>query len=106
VLSFGLSIGLLSLAQGGIVALPRPDPFPALAGLRNPWWAIIPGGSIVAFVLAVGARPETAEDLTYLALIGVPLLAAVALALVCRLGRPIVALTVVPLFGLAWKDQT
>ncbi|HEX3874499.1 MAG TPA: hypothetical protein VHW26_10175 [Solirubrobacteraceae bacterium] len=102
--SFGLSIGFLSLAQGAIVALPRPRSFPALAGLRNPWWAIVPGGSIVAFVLAVGARPQTAQDLTYLALVGVPVLAAVALAFVCRSGRPLLALAVAPLFVLAWRD--
>jgi hypothetical protein len=106
VLSFGLSIGFLSLAQGAIVGLPRAEPFPVLAALRNPWWAIIPGGSIVAFVIVVGARPETAQDLTYLALVGVPVLAAVALAFACRSRTPLLALAVVPLFWVAWKDPT
>jgi len=103
-LSFGVSIGVLSLAQGAIVALPGADRFPALSGLRNPWWAIVPGGSIVAFVIAVGSRPQTAQDLTYLALVGVPILAAVALAWVCRSSRPLFGLAVVPLFWLAWKE--
>jgi hypothetical protein len=102
--SFGLSIGLLSLAQGAIVALPRARPFPALAALRNPWWAIIPGGSIVVVVLGIGARPQTAEDLTYLALVGVPLLAAIALGRACRWSRPLLGLAVVPLFALAWQE--
>jgi hypothetical protein len=106
VLSFGLSIGFLSLAQGLIVTLPGAGSFPVLEALRNPWWAIVPGGSIVAFVLAVGARPETAEDLTYLALIGVPVLAAVALGWVVRGARPSFGLAVVPVFLLAWKEPT
>jgi hypothetical protein len=106
VLSLGVSIGVLSLAQGAIVGLPGPDRFPWLAGLRNPWWAIVPGGSIVAFVVAVGSRPQTAQDLTYLALVGVPLLAAVALSWVCRSAKPVLGLAVVPLFVLAWKDPT
>jgi hypothetical protein len=107
VLSFGVSIACLSLAQGAIVGLPRVQrdtgPLAALAGLRNPWWAIIPAGSIVAFVLAVGSRPETAQDLTYLALAGVPLLAALGLAWVCRPATRLLALAVIPLFVLAWQ---
>jgi hypothetical protein len=107
VLSFGVSIGFLSVAQGLVVGLPRlrPErgPLAALERLRNPWWAIIPGGSIVVFVLAVGARPQTAQDLTYLALLGVPLLAAAGLAWVCRPATRLLALAVIPLFGLAWQ---
>jgi hypothetical protein len=106
VLSFSLSIGALSLVQGAVVALPRDRPFPALAGLRNPWWAIVPGASIVAVVLAIGARPQTAQDLTYLALVGVPLLAAVAVAYVCRSTARLVGLVVLPLFVLAWQEPT
>jgi len=106
VLSFGLSIGFLSLAQGVVVGLPRARPFPALARLGNPWWAIIPGGSIVVVVLAIGARPQTARDLTYLALVGVPVLAAVALGWVCRKAAPILGLGVVGLFELAWQAPT
>lgn len=105
-LSFGVSIGLLSLAQGAIVGLPRPGRFPVLARLRNPWWAIIPGGSIVAFVVGVGSRPETAQDLTYLALVGVPVLAAVALAWVCRGSTRLLGLFVIPIFVLAWRDPS
>lgn len=105
-LSFSLSIGALSLVQGAIVALPRARPFPALAGLRNPWWAIAPGASIVAVVLAVGARPQTAQELTYLALVGVPVLAVVGLACVCRSTTPLLGLAVVPLFLLAWLEPT
>lgn len=103
-LSFGVSIGLLSLAQGVTVGLPRAGRFTPLARLRNPWWAIVPGGSIVAVVIAVGSRPQTAQDLTYLALVGVPVLAAIALAWVCRGSKPVVGLAVVPLFVLAWRD--
>jgi hypothetical protein len=110
VLSFAVSIGCLSLAQGAIVGLPRAPsdtgPLAALGRLRNPWWAIIPGGSIVVFVLVVGARPQTAQDLTYLALVGVPLLAAVGLAWVCRPATRLLGLAAIPLFGLAWQAPT
>jgi hypothetical protein len=103
VLSFGVSIGLLSLAQGVLVALPRASAFPALGRLRNPWWALVPGGSIVVVVAAIGSRPQTAEELTYLALIGVPILAVLALAWVCRQANPVLGLLAVGLFVLAWR---
>lgn len=105
-LSFGVSIGLLSLAQGVLAAAPGADRFPALGRLRNPWWALVPGGSIVAVVVAIGSRPQTAEDLTYLALIGVPVLAALALGWVCRRATPLLGLLAVGLFVLAWQAPT
>ncbi len=104
--SFGVSIGLLSLAQGVLVWLPRADPFVGLGRLRNRWWAVIPGGSIVVVVLAIGSRPQTAVDLTYLALIGVPVLAAIALAWVCRQATPILGLAAAGLFVLAWQEPS
>ncbi len=102
-LSFGVSIGVLSLAQGVLVAVPRAEPFAVFERLRNPWWALVPGGSIVAVVVAVGSRPQTAEELTYLALIGVPVLAAVALGWVCRGARPLLGLLAAGGFVLAWQ---
>ncbi|HTU78832.1 MAG TPA: hypothetical protein VMF09_08755 [Solirubrobacteraceae bacterium] len=110
VLPFWISIALLSLAQGALVAVPGAlvDALPAR--LRGRRWAIIPPLSIVAFVFgARAAEHASAEGLTYLALVGVPLLAALALGwLVWNAGPPrsARALLVLPLFALAWADRT
>ena len=65
--------------------------------------------SIVGFV-AVGSLAEegSAQALTYIALIGVPVLAALALGWLIwpvERPRPALALLVVPLFVLAWADR-
>jgi hypothetical protein len=105
-LPFWLSIGVLSLAQGAIVAAPVDRPSLGwLERWRSRSWALIPAGSVLLFVVVVGAiGGESAEALTYLALIAVPLLAAVALGYLTPRARPLHALLVVPLFALAWAD--
>ncbi len=104
-LPFWLSIGLLSVAQGGIVALARVPDAPALARLRDRRWAVIPPLSVLGFVL-VGLLAEhaSAQGLTYLALGAVPLLAAAALGWLIHGARPAAALLVPALFALAWAD--
>jgi hypothetical protein len=104
-LPFWLSIGLLSLAQGGIVALARVPAASALARLRDRRWAVIPPLSVLGFVL-VGLLAEraSAQGLSYLALVAVPLLAAAALGWLSYGARPARALCVLPLFALAWAD--
>jgi len=47
----------------------------------------------------------SAQALTYLALVAVPPLAALALAAILRGGRPPLALLVVPLFAVAWAAR-
>jgi hypothetical protein len=102
-LPFWLSIGVLSLVQGALVALPVVQPpLTALARLRSRAWALIPAASVLAFVLAVRALGESAHVLTYLALVAVPLLAAAALAYMTPGARPWRGLLVIPLFALAW----
>lgn len=104
-LPFWLSIGVLSLVQAALVALPRA-PLPGLAGrLRNRWWALVLPLSIVVVIAAIALSSAVADFLTYLALIGVPPLAAVALAWLLRGGRPAYAPAVVPLFALAWATK-
>src|SRR5215213_1787923 len=99
---FWLSISLLGLLQAALVALPRV-PLPALpfAAPTSRWWALVPALSIVVVVLVVNFYEDSATFLTYLALVGVPPLAAVALGRLVRRSRPAWALGAVPLFALA-----
>ncbi len=109
-LPFWISIAMLSLAQGAIVAVPGSGGLGALRRLRGRRWALIPPLSIVGFVfLARGAEQASAQGLTYLALVAVPLLAALALGWLAwnaHPPRPARALLVVPLFALAWADRS
>jgi hypothetical protein len=106
VLPFSLSIGLLSLAQGALVALARPLAVPGLKRLRGRRWALVPALSVLAFVLgARAAEHASAQGLTYLALGAVPLLAALALGWLTWGARPARALLIAPLFALAWADR-
>jgi hypothetical protein len=109
---FSVSIAVLSLVQGAVVALPGPWPrqrwarIRALERLRAPRWALIPPASVVAFVFgARAAEHASAQALTYLALCAVPPLAALALAWLTPGARPARALLVPPLFALAWLDR-
>jgi hypothetical protein len=104
-LPFWLSIGLLSVVQGGIVALARVLDVPALARLRDRRWAVIPPLSVLGFVLlAALAGHASAQGLTYLAVGAVPVLAAAALGWLMRGARPPAVLLVPALFALAWAD--
>jgi hypothetical protein len=103
---FWISIAVLSILQGGLVALPRSLRAEGLEGLRGRRWAVVPPLSIVAFVLVAGAAERaSAQGLTYLALLGVPPLAALALGWMARGARPRHALLLAVLFALAWADR-
>lgn len=113
-LPFWISITLLSLAQGALVAVPRSVSPPKLAGLRGRHWAAILPVSVIAFVFVVRtAERASAQGLTYLALCAVPVLAALALGWPLsgppdprgRSRRAMRALLVLPLFALAWVDH-
>jgi hypothetical protein len=108
---FWLSIALLALLQGAVVAIPGAAAGRGFTRLRGRRWAAIPPVSVLAFVLIAGAAERaSAQGLTYLALIAVPALAALALAWPSRersrIGwRPARALLVLPVFALAWIDR-
>jgi hypothetical protein len=107
VLPFWLSIGLLSLVQGLIVAVARAPSAPGLARLRGRRWAVIPPASVIGFVVIAGAAERASADgLTYVALCAVPPLAALALGWLTAAARPLHALLVLPLFALAWIDRS
>jgi hypothetical protein len=109
VLPFWISIALLSLAQGALVAVPHALKDARLERLRGRRWAVIPPLSVIAFVfVARAAEHASAQGLTYLALCAVPPLAALALGWLAWNGdspHPARALLVLPLFALAWLDR-
>jgi hypothetical protein len=100
---FAVSIGILGLVQAALVALPAPRPLPRwLDWARSPWWALIPALSIAVVIAVIELDSESATWLSYLALVAVPPLAAVALGLLVRGSQPVWALAALPLFVLAW----
>ena len=111
-LPFWISIALLSLAQGALVALPGTISWGLPARLRSRRWAVIPPLSVIGFVFgARAAESASSQGLTYLALCAVPVLAALALGWLAWRARPasgpgaLRALAVLPLFALAWLDR-
>jgi hypothetical protein len=104
--SFAVSISILGLVQAALVALPAPRPRPAWAGrLGSSWWALVPALSIALVIAVVELDSDSATWLSYLALVAVPPLAAVALGILVRGSSPSWAAAVVPLFALAWVSQ-
>jgi hypothetical protein len=101
-LAFALSDVSLTVAQAATVALPRHPRIRALSALRSRWWAAAPPLAIGGFALLVRTHPSSASALAYVALIGLPPLAAFALARVVPAGKLRNALLVAPLFLLAW----
>jgi len=98
--------GLLAL-QAAVVAAPRPVPRPAwIERFRGRGWALVPIGSIVVVVFAIRYVSDTATGLTDLALVAVPILAAVGLGWAMRGAKPLAALAAIPLFLLAWLDKS
>jgi hypothetical protein len=80
-LPFIPSDGALLALQAAVVAAPRRGVrIERLERLRGRGWAIVPLASIVIVVFAIRYLSDTATALTYLALVAVPPLAAVALA--------------------------
>ena len=107
-LPFVPSDAVMLAVQAAIVAAPRADP-PGLDWLRRlggRWWALLPLGSIVLVILAIRGVSQTATGLTYLALVAVPILAALALGWGMRGARPGAALAAAPLFAIAWIWRT
>ncbi len=103
---FWISIASLSLCQGAVVALPRAWSPAWLERTHSRAWALVPPLSVIGFV-AVGqvAEEASAQALTYIALVGVPLGAALALGSLMHGAKPWLALLVAPLFVLAWADR-
>jgi hypothetical protein len=106
-LGFIPSDAAMLAVQAGIVAAPRrPPEIPWIRRLSGPAWALIPIASIIGVIFAIRYTSGTATGLTWLALIAVPILAAVALGRAMHGGRWWLSLLAVPLFVLAWASKT
>jgi hypothetical protein len=99
---FAPSIAILSLVQATLVALPARRSLPFAIPLESRWWAVVLPGSIVVVVTGIALVPGLADALTYLALVAVPILAALALAWAMHGARIGLAVLPIPLFALAW----
>ena len=91
-------------AQAGLVALPDAGVPAWMRRFAGGWWALILPLSIAVVVAAIELLPETADALTWVALILVPPGAALALGWAMHGARPPYALLAVPLLALAWAD--
>jgi hypothetical protein len=105
-LPFWLSIGALSLVQGVLVALPgRETTIGLFERLQGRWWSLVLPLSIVVVIGGIALEPASANFLTWLALIAVPPLAAIALGWIVHGARPWFALAAIPLFAVAWAAK-
>ncbi len=104
-LPFALSDACLLAAQATTVALPRAPRLGWLDRFRSGWWSLVPVGSIVVVIFGIQAASQSAHALTYLALVAVPPLAALALGWWARGSLPQRALIALPLFAVAWADR-
>jgi hypothetical protein len=105
-LPFWFSDVCLVTVQAATVALPARRRIGVLARMRSRLWGLVPLAAIVATVFGIRAASGSANGLTYLALVAVPPLAAVALGWCARRADPRLALLAVPLFALAWADRS
>jgi hypothetical protein len=95
--------GLLAV-QAGVVAAPRALPsIPQLRRLHGRGWAIVPVASIVGVIFVIRYASASATWLTYLALVAIPILAAIALGWVAHGARPPLALGAFALFAVVWR---
>jgi len=95
---------VLISAQAALVALPGAGVPPWVRRFAGGWWALILPLSIAVVVGAIELIPETADALTWVALILIPPGAALALGWAMRGARWPYAALAAPLLILAWAD--
>jgi hypothetical protein len=98
---FDLDTLVLDSAQALCVALPAAGIPAFLLRLGGRGWALIAPGSVVLTVVAIGAATASADVLTWIAFILVPLGCALALGWAAHGARPCLAVAVVPLLAAA-----
>jgi hypothetical protein len=93
---------VLVAAQSACVALPAAGLPAWLQRLRTPAWALVLPLSIAVVVAAIELAPSTADVLTWVALLLVPVGCGLALGWAAHGARPWLAVLAVPLLALAW----
>jgi hypothetical protein len=95
---------VLISAQASLVALPGAGVPAWMRRFAGGWWALVLPLSIAIVVGAIELVPETADALTWVALILIPPGAALALGWAMHGARPPLAALAAPLLVLAWAD--
>jgi hypothetical protein len=96
---------VLTLAQGACVALPAAGLPRWAERFKRGSWALIVPASIVVVVGGIELAPGTADVLTWVALILVPIGGALALGWAAHGARPWLALLAIPLLAVTWAWQ-
>ena len=111
-LAFVPSDAALIGLQAGCVAAPRLAPgIEKLDRFHGKAWALVPVVSIVGVIFAIRYASDTADWLTWLALIGCPLGSIIALGWAMRgprsvTARAALALITIPLFLIVYNNQS
>jgi len=92
----------LTLAQATCVVLPGAGIPARLERFRTRIWTLVLPLSIAAVVAGIALVPSTADGLTVLALVLVPIGCALALGWAARGARPALAVVAVALLAVAW----
>lgn len=93
---------VLSVAQAACVALPAAGLPPRLSRFRGRGWALVLPLSIAVVIWAIALVPDSADVLTWVALLLVPPGCALALGWAAHGARPWLAALAVPLLVAAW----
>lgn len=96
---------VLTAAQAACVALPAAGVPHALRRFRGGAWALVLPLCIVVVIVAINEVPQSADVLTWVALLLVPPGCALALGWAGRGARWWLAPLAIPLLALAWADQ-
>lgn len=96
---------VLTAAQAACVALPAAGVPAALARFRNGWWALVLPLCIVVVIVAINLTSVSADVLTWVALLLVPVGCALALGWAMRGARWWLAPLAAVLLAIAWADQ-
>ncbi len=99
---FSLHNLVLIVIQAACVVLPAAGLPRWAIRLRGRAWAAVLPVSIVLVIVGISILPSTADVLTWIALIGVPVGCTLALGWAARGARAPLALLAVPLLALAW----
>ena len=96
---------VLTTAQAACVALPAAGVPKALERFRSGWWTLVLPLCIVVVIVAINTTSTSADVLTWIALILVPIGCALALGWGMRGARWWLAPLAAVLLAIAWADQ-